>query len=187
MSTNFLVLNPTCANQESDATYASDSTRTGGYATDQIVPSPLLNKFSYQASIFITALAQALVAKGYSPNDGSASPISALTALTTVLLNIMTAADVVSSISIGNVSGHIKFGTAFSNLTIQWGNANVTLGGTTLITFPVSLTHNPAVFLTPDAGNAFTGYYVASQSTTSFNLTASGSGIQDFFWLAIGN
>lgn len=89
-STNFLVLNPTCANQEADATYASDATRTGGYVTNQIVPSPLLNKFSYQASIMAAALAGMLTAKNYSPNDGSASPGTALATLEAVLANILT-------------------------------------------------------------------------------------------------
>lgn len=92
-STNFLQFNPNATNQESDATYTSDSMRSGGAAVNAILPSPLFNKLNYQVSIMVAALATMLKNKGYSPNDGSAAPASALTNLAGVLANIMTAAD----------------------------------------------------------------------------------------------
>lgn len=91
--TNFLQVNPNAANQEDDPTYLADSLRTGGAATNALLPSPLFNKQSFQSSIMITALATALVNKGYSPNDGSAAPGTALNNLVAVLTNIMTQAD----------------------------------------------------------------------------------------------
>lgn len=93
MSTNFVQLNPTAANQLGDAGYDSDSLVTGGITTDAILPSNYLNKANYQWSTFITAFAQALVAKSYSPNDGSANPATAVANLVGVFSNIMTQAD----------------------------------------------------------------------------------------------
>lgn len=92
-TTNFLQINPNANNQESDAAYAADSLRTGGAATNALLPSPIYNKSMYQSSTFIASLAAALVAKGYSPNDGSAVPATAVVNLTAVLVNIMTQAD----------------------------------------------------------------------------------------------
>jgi hypothetical protein len=89
-STNFIVFNPPCNNQESDGTYNSDSTRSSGLTTGQIVASLLLNKTLFQVTIFPAALCAMLVAKGYSPNDGSAVPGTALATLQAVLANIIT-------------------------------------------------------------------------------------------------
>lgn len=92
-ATNFLQWNPNASNQESDLTYNGDSLRTGGAPVNAICPSAITNKAWYQWSTFITALAEALVAKGYSPNDGSANPATAIANLQAVLANIMTQAD----------------------------------------------------------------------------------------------
>lgn len=78
MSGNFLQFNPGSSNQETDAQYSGDGQRTGGFQPDQLVPSPLLNKVLFQASTMITALADALVTAGYSPQD---SNLTALTAM----------------------------------------------------------------------------------------------------------
>lgn len=91
--TNFLQINPSVNNQESDAAYAADSIRVNGAATNALLPSPLFNKAMYQQSTFIASLAQALVSKGYSPVDGATSPGTAVANLAGVLANIMTQAD----------------------------------------------------------------------------------------------
>lgn len=86
-SSNFLQHNPTAANQEDDATYAGDSTRTGGIGVDQIMPSPWMNKIWYQSSTFIAAFAGALANKGYNLSDAN------LPTLEAVLANVLTNAD----------------------------------------------------------------------------------------------
>lgn len=88
-SSNFLPFNPTATNQESDAAYLADSQRAGGYGVDNIVPSALLNKVQYQASIFCAAFGQMMAAKpgAYSLNDASQSALAA------VLSNILTESD----------------------------------------------------------------------------------------------
>lgn len=93
-SSNFLVVNPNCTNQESDVAYGNDSTRIGGIAFNQILSSLLGNKIFYQSSIGVAALMSALAGKGYSPNDGSANPSTALANLVSVLSNILTNADI---------------------------------------------------------------------------------------------
>jgi hypothetical protein len=93
-SSNFLVFNPPCNNQESDTAYASDSLRTLGAALDAILPSALFNKMNYQTSIMTAAIGQMMAAKGYVVNDGNATPgTAALNALAAALANIMTQAD----------------------------------------------------------------------------------------------
>jgi len=87
-TTDFLQWNPTQANQEDDATYLADTQRTNGIALDDIMPSARMNKMFYQWSTFIAAFCQMLVAKGFSTSDAS------LSALVTVLGNILTTADV---------------------------------------------------------------------------------------------
>lgn len=86
-TTNFLQFNPGAINQETDPEYAGDSQRAGGYGTDSIVPSPLLNKFSYQASTFIAAFGQMMANKGFSTSDADAGVLAA------VLANLLTTAD----------------------------------------------------------------------------------------------
>lgn len=85
--TNFLPFNPSAANQETDAAYLADSTRVGGAAVGQPLPSPTGNKMFYQFSIMIAALAQALEAKGYTVNDTN------LINLQAVLANLLTQND----------------------------------------------------------------------------------------------
>lgn len=87
-STNFLQWNPTLANQETDTAYAADASRTGGAGVDAIFPSSTANKLFYQMSTFITALANALVTKGYTTSDASLSTLQG------VLANVITSADI---------------------------------------------------------------------------------------------
>jgi hypothetical protein len=108
-SSNFLQHNPTAANQESDATYATDSTRTGGIGEDQIMPSAWMNKIWYQSSTFVTAFAQALANKGYAVSDAS------LTTLESVLANVLTNADLKAALVAVPFSPTPNFNCAISN------------------------------------------------------------------------
>lgn len=76
-TSNFLQHNPSAANQENDATYNSDTTRTGGIGVDQILPSVWLNKVWFQASTFIAALANVIAnfGSGYTITDTSISAL----------------------------------------------------------------------------------------------------------------
>lgn len=94
MSSNFLVWNPTGANQETDAEYLVDAQRLDGAANPSIFTSKVGNKVLHQASVFYTALAQALAAKGYVVSDAS------LATLAGVLANIVTQVDLVSALAI---------------------------------------------------------------------------------------
>jgi hypothetical protein len=76
-STNFQQWNPNQNNQESDADYGSDGQRANG-ATTGIFPSRTANKAFYQWSTFVTALATALVAKGYTVVDTTLSGLQAV-------------------------------------------------------------------------------------------------------------
>lgn len=87
MSTNFLQHNPTEANQDTDAQYLADNTRTAGLGVDQIVPSIWMNKILYQVSTFVAAFAQTLSNKGYNCSDAD------INALEAVLANVITNAD----------------------------------------------------------------------------------------------
>jgi hypothetical protein len=86
--TNFIVFNPTQANQESDAAYTADSTRSGGAGVDGIFSSSLANKAFYQWSTFIAAFGNMMALKGYTTSDAS------LTTLQGVLANLITSADI---------------------------------------------------------------------------------------------
>ena len=97
--TNFLQWNPTASNQENDASYQSDVQRTGGATTGAPFPSLTANKLFYQLSTFVSALAFAMISKGYSPVDGSSpltaagSPSSAVSNLALVLENLIANSD----------------------------------------------------------------------------------------------
>jgi hypothetical protein len=197
-STNFIQVNPNANNQETDSAYSSDSQRSGGMVSG-VFASILANKIFYQSSTFITAFANFLVAKGYSPNDGSASPSTALANLQTVFANLITSADLttalaglVSAVSIGSESGYIKFGSTFGGLTIQWGVApDITMGTTSTVTFSHAFsTNNPVVIATSDT--PYAGISLNAIGKTSFNYTTSSSASSPpvtggAYWLAIGN
>jgi hypothetical protein len=194
-STNFLQVNPACNNQESDAAYASDTQRSGGMVSG-VFASLLANKIFYQSSTFYTALAEALVAKGYSPNDGSAAPGTALVNLTTVLSNILTEADLttvfarlITSFSIANGQGYVKFTSVFGGLTLQWFSPSSLAPGSHTIGYPIAFaTSDPVIVATPTTGgNAVTNYFVTTNTLSNFDLTFSSSGNASFFCIAIGN
>lgn len=86
-SSNFQQWNPAQANQENDSAYTADSLRAGGATTDAIFSSPLANKLFYQLSTFIKAMADSLVAKGYTLSDANEATLAA------VLGNLVTQAD----------------------------------------------------------------------------------------------
>ena len=184
-TTNFLQIDPNATNAESDTTYAADTTRSGGLVTNQIVASPFLNKVLYQLSTYITAQANALVAKGYSPNDGSATPSTALANLAAVFSYLMTAVDVITEVSIGSESGYIVFGPTFGGLTIEWGGTGSIATGSHIISFPSDFQHNvPAVLLSPGAGST-TQYNVTAVGLDNFTVNVTGTGA--LFFLAIGS
>lgn len=117
-SNNFLVFNPTKANQESDGTYAADATRAGGIAFDQIMSSVLGNKLFYQTSIMAAALGQMLADKGYTVSDAS------LVSLETVLFNLLTQSDlpqlsILNAVTVANPV--VSPGSSLINTTLNAG------------------------------------------------------------------
>lgn len=93
-SSDFLVHNHLCNNQESTTAYGSDPTRLNGIQFDQILPSVWLNKVWYQCSIMAAGIGQMMSDKGFNISDGSADPPNALVNLQEVLANILTIADI---------------------------------------------------------------------------------------------
>jgi len=88
-STNFKQWNPPANNMESDTNYNADTLRANGIpsgvgGSGVLAPSITHNKLFYQVTTFVTALANFLVGLGLSPNDGSASPSTALANLTAI-------------------------------------------------------------------------------------------------------
>lgn len=69
-STNFKRFNESLNNMLSDLEYLNNTTRYNG-AQAGIYPSTLHNKFAYQASAMASGLADMMVAKGYTVEDGS--------------------------------------------------------------------------------------------------------------------
>ena len=105
-STNFLQFNPTQANQENDAAYLTDATRTGGAAVDGIWPSNSANKTLYQVSTFIAAFGQMMANKNFNVSDAS------LATLTSVLANVLTTADIPGGLQVVGWSGSIALNAA---------------------------------------------------------------------------
>jgi hypothetical protein len=191
MSTDFSQWNPGAANQETDAAFQADSQRSGGATTGSTWASLLANKILYQVSTLVRALALMLVNKGYSPVDGTSpfqadnSSNAAVTALASVLGNIMTGIDVMQAISISASSGYVRFGTVFDNLVIQWGLTGSLSAGSHAITFEEALsTNNPVVILTPTSSGV-TDYWVSAVSLSGFTLNLTGSGA--LYYIAIGS
>ena len=75
-TSNFLQFNPTQANQENDAAYTADPTRSGGAGVGAIWPSSSANKTLYQLSTFVTAFAQMMVGKGFSMSDADVNALA---------------------------------------------------------------------------------------------------------------
>ena len=127
-TSNFQQFNPTLANQETDAEYLVDSTRTGGAGVDAIWPSPSANKTLYQASTAITALMQMMANKGFTVSDAS------LAALTTQLSNILTTADILSNLQSVSWASSIALNAArYNGFQIALsGNSALSISGQTV-------------------------------------------------------
>jgi hypothetical protein len=193
-STNFEFWsgNSPFANAESDATYTSDATRQGGAVSGPFAPQ-LANKFFGQESILTNAIVQFLVSNGYSPNDGSANPSTALANLTAVLASafilansaVFSVSPTAPTPSPGDNSTKLAT-TAFIQAIIaatprvQSGRS---VGGPdpVTITFPVAFSGTPNVVVTTETG---TGNIVpGSVNSTSFQCNHGGLTIQ---WIAVG-
>jgi hypothetical protein len=108
-STNILQWNPGAANQETDAVYAADSTRTGGAPNGVIFASALANKLFYQVTTFVAALAQSMANKGYVISDAS------LSALVGVMANVVTFADLKTNLTAIGFSANPIFDATTTN------------------------------------------------------------------------
>src|ERR1035437_3898868 len=127
-TTNFVQFNPSATNQETDAQYLADSQRAGGYGVDNIVPSPLLNKATYQPTTFCAAFGQMMANKGYSTSDASVSALAA------VLANILTEADTEPNLISVSYSPTPVFNAADSNgfqMTLAGNITSSTISGVT--------------------------------------------------------
>lgn len=87
-TSNFIQWDPATTNADNDATYLADPVRINGGSVGGLLPSSAFNKFAYQNSTGLTALMAMLATKGYTVSDAS------LSALTSVLQNLLTNADV---------------------------------------------------------------------------------------------
>ena len=148
-STNFQQWNPQQINQENDAAYTADGARTGGAGTGSPFLSETANKLFYQASTFYTAFANALVAKGYSPNDAS------LTALEAVFANVLTEADTKSSLVVVSYSATPVFNALTSSGFEMVLNGNVT--GATITNPQVGQLITLILVQDSNGGHTFTG------------------------------
>ncbi len=200
--TNFVQVNPTVANQENDAAYQADSFVTGGAASGSVFDSITANKLFYQLSTMTAALAQMMKNKGYSLLDGTTpvtpvgSPSAAVTALATVLANLLTGADLVVSAVVSNNTGDIVFGALLDNWHIQWGITSPGVSGVLQTTpFNSAFVHNtPAVFITGvlDSGSASDVICTPVIPSTFINLSQfnwvfDAPGLQfAILWLALG-
>lgn len=154
MTTNFIQVNPGAANQENDATFASDSLTTGGVGTDAILPSPWLNKVWFQSSTFIAALATSMSNKGFTLSDANIST------LTGVLANLLTYADpVVGPLSSPSFSSTIAFDASASN------TLDVTLSGN-VTAFSIANTRTGQVVTISFTQDATGGRTVATPTAT---------------------
>ena len=132
-STNFLPFNPGQANQENDAAYLVDATRTGGAGVDAIWPSPSANKSLYQACGGVYALMQMMANKGFVCSDANLATLSG------VLANILTTAD---------VQGGLQ--------TVAWASTLV-FNAAKYSGFQVTLTGNTTVSVTGQIGGELIG------------------------------
>jgi len=143
--TNIIQINPSCTNAKTDATYPSDSIVTGGATTDGVYPSLTFNRVEYQSSTVLAALAVMLANKGFTTSDGSPSanpvtpsPSTAVSALASVLANILTTADyasIISNVFAGaayseTANGYLKLPAVLGGLVIQWAK------GTGVVPYP---------------------------------------------------
>ena len=148
-TTNFIQFNPTAANQETDLAYSGDSQRQNGAINGQLFNDILANKAFYQWSTFITALANALVNKNYSPMDTD------INTLESVLANIVTFNDLKSNLSLVAFSPTPTFNATSTNgfdFTLAGNVTGSTLTGQAVgqtITFVITQGTTPYAFVPP--------------------------------------
>jgi hypothetical protein len=210
-STNFLPINPNANNQDSDSAYSADGFRQNGGATNAIVPSTFINKAWYQSGNFIYAFALMMVAKGYSPNDGSADPATAIANLVGVLTNVICAIDLepyallnspvftgtpqAPTPALGTANTQLAT-TAFiqnlinnllpivglsANLKVEFGSGTSNSDPYTVI-FPQAFSGKPVVVAVADATTV--GVSLAGTTPTQFTMQIAGGA--NFQWIAIG-
>lgn len=180
MATNFLQHNPTEANQDSDAQYVVDNTRTQGLGVDEIVPSIWMNKVLYQASTFVAAFAQMMSNKGYNCSDADINALSA------VLANVITNADTKPGFINVPYSSAPVFNAALGNgfrFNLQAAVPSSTLINQTfgqILTFVIQNNMNvdPGVFTWPT--NVLDGYTISLFPVSHINT-------QQFIVLEDGN
>jgi len=154
-TTNFIQFNPTAANQETDLAYSGDSQRQNGAINGQLFNDILANKAFYQWSTFITALANALVNKNYSPNDTD------INTLESVLANIVTFNDLKSNLSLVAFSPTPIFNATSTNgfdFTLAGSVTSSTLTGQAIgqiITFVVTQGSTAYTFAPPSNINGW--------------------------------
>ena len=178
-TTNFLQTNPSGANQEDDATYASDTLTTGGVGVDDILPSPWLNKVWFQASTFICALAYVMA------NWGGGFTITD-TSLATLKTNIT---NFFNQFKIGAFSFAFPgYMTLPGGFIVQWGTTG-SLGNDTptTITFPLAFPNACLAVVGTDtfAGSKSATWSMYAWNTTGFTGRCDGN-TATATWLAVG-
>ena len=123
-TTNFLPFNPGLANAENDATYLSDTMRTGGATVGALLPSALFNKLMAQCSLFVAAFCQAFAATGTSTSDAD------FAGLVAALTNVIVAGGEVPAITAQNsyASPDRVLGTVYQNTGVTPRYVTVSLG-----------------------------------------------------------
>lgn len=178
-TTNFIQFNPNQINQETDAQYTADQSRSGGFATDAIVPSPLLNKALYQASTMSAALGEMLASKGFAVTDAN------LPALVSALANIITTADQRAQLTTVPFASTMAFNAASSNgfQVALTASCTFTISGQTPGQIITLVFQQPAT----GAGGFGVSFPPNVIGAGSLDLTLNAINIQSFFVCADGN
>lgn len=163
-TTNFQQFNPGAANQETDAQYTADSQRSGGTINGQIFNDKLANKLFYQLSTWITAQANSMANKGYSPMDTDVNTLEG------VLANIVTFADLKPNMVTVPFSSNPVFDASSSNgfrIDLAGNVTSSTLTGSTvgqIVTFYI-VSGNPGNYTFAWPSNVVNPPNVQTQST----------------------
>ena len=192
---NFLVWNPSAANQENDSAFSGDSQRINGAADPSEFASSLANKLFYQVSLWVAAEALMLSGKGYSPVDGTSPFTAAATPapgtpeanLAGVLANILTNADmpsIITNVFAGSAfsmaaNGYVKLPPVLGSLIVQWGRSGAFPTGSNVSTVTISfaasggvLFPNSAFVAVTNADNlASSGFHGLSLSVTALSTS----------------
>jgi microcystin-dependent protein len=162
-STNFKQHNPTQANQEDDAEYLIDSVRVNG-AIAGVYQSTSFNKFAYQVTTFIAALAQSLATKGFTVNDDN------ITTLETVLAHIVTTLDSIDATTLGgHPSSFFQPATAADSITPP-GTVAYTAAAAAGTGWLIADGSAVSRATYPDLFTAIGDFYGAGDGSTTFNL-----------------